>query len=98
MKRKIQLNDFNESLFSFSSYNKNLFDGQDKNHRKMIESLKNIIAGELTEKQRLCILLYYGKSMKMKEIALELGIGISSVSRHIKKGKLRVKKTLEYYF
>lgn len=98
MKRKMQLDDFNESIISFSSYNKELFDGQDVKHSKMIEALKNIMIGELTEKQRMCIMLYYSKSMKMKDIAKHLGIGISSVSRHIKKGKLRIKKTLEYYF
>ena len=98
MKRKIHLDDFNEALISFSNYNKNLFDLKDGNHSKMVSSLKNIIAGELTKKQRLCILLYYGKFMKMKDIAKEVGIGISSVSRHITKGKLRIKKTLEYYF
>ena len=98
MKRKMQLNDFNESIISFANYNKDIFECADTKHSKMVEALKNIIAGELTEKQRLCIMLYYGKSMKMKDIGNQLGIGVSSVSRHIKKGKLRVKKTLEYYF
>jgi RNA polymerase sigma factor (sigma-70 family) len=70
----------------------------DTEHKKMIKSLKNIINGELTIKQKQCISLYYGDMKKMGEIAKELGIGISSVSRHIKKAKQKVQKTMTYYY
>lgn len=96
--RTLFLDKFTESLVSVSNYNKNIFDGEDINYKKMIESLKNIVNGELTEKQRKCVWLYYGDRMKMIDIAGELGIGVSSVSRHIKKAKLRVEKTMRYYF
>jgi RNA polymerase sigma factor (sigma-70 family) len=96
--RTLFLDKFTESLISVSNYNKDIFDGEDVNYRKMIASLKNIVNGELTEKQRRCIWLYYGERMKMIDIADELGIGVSSVSRHIKKAKLRVEKTMRYYF
>jgi len=92
------LDEFTESLISLSRYNKNVFDTNDTHHKKMIDSLKNIIKGELTQKQRICVLLYYGENMKMKEISSKLGICISSVSRHIKKGKQRIQKTMNYYF
>ncbi len=96
--KPLLLDKFTESLISISHYNKELFSDEDVNYRKMIGSLKNIVNGELTEKQRKCVWLYYGEMMKMKDIANELGIGISSVSRHIKKAKLRVEKTMRYYF
>ena len=34
----------------------------------------------------------------MKDISTELEISISSVSRHIKKAKYKVEKTMKYYF
>lgn len=96
--RHLFLDKFTESLVSVSSYNKELFESEDIKYKKMLGSLKSIVDGELTEKQRKCVWLYYGEMMKMKDIANELGIGVSSVSRHIKKAKLRVEKTMRYYF
>ena len=99
MKNKIlHLDDFTESLASISKYKKETYEGKDNNYAKMMEALKNIIVGELTEKQKICTMLYYGEKMKMNDISKELGIGISSVSRHIKKAKIRIKKTMDYYF
>ena len=97
-KKSVYLDKFTESLISISNYRDGLTDSTDKNYEKMVNSIKNIIKGELTEKQRSCILLYYGEKIKMKDIANQLGMGISSVSRHIKKAKERLKKTMGYYF
>ncbi len=96
--RFLNLDEFTESLVSVSKYRRLQFEKKDKAYSKMVESIKNIMRGELTEKQRTCILMYYGERIKMKDIAKTLGIGVSSVSRHIKKAKLRIKKTMEYYF
>lgn len=97
-KRPFSMDNFTESLISLSLYNKNFFDAEDTNHKKMVESLKKIVNGELTEKQKICILLYYGKMMKMKDISEKLGIDISCVSRHIKRAKIKIEKTMKYYF
>ncbi len=97
-KKVLSLDSLTESLFSTHTYNQNLFDEEDEKYNKMIQSLKNILDGELTERQKICVLMYYGETMKMKDIAKKLGIGISSVSRHIKKAKNRVAKTMNYYF
>lgn len=97
-KKSLYLDKFTESLISISNYRDDITDSNDKNYEKMVNSIRNIIKGELTEKQRSCILLYYGERIKMKDIANQLGMGISSVSRHIKKAKERLKKTMEYYF
>ncbi len=96
--RVLFLDKFTESLASVSKYNLGLSDDEDSTHKRMIFSLKNIVRGELTKKQQICLQLYYGDMMKMKDIAIELGIGVSSVSRHIKKAKNRVEKTMKYYF
>ncbi|MBR2579469.1 MAG: sigma-70 family RNA polymerase sigma factor [Clostridia bacterium] len=99
MQRKIlSLDKFTESLFSMENYKKSKFDGEDLKHKKMISSLKNVMRGELTEKQKICIGMYYGEKMKMRDIAAELGISISCVSRHIKRAKNKLTKTMNYYF
>ncbi len=96
-KRPLLLDGFTESLVSFSNYH-NAKSEEDTNHKKMIYSLKKIIAGELTPKQQRCIWLYYGERKKMKDIAFEMGIAISSVSRHLKRARTRIEKTMNYYF
>ena len=87
-KKPFSMDNFTESLISASLYTKNFFDAEDTNYKKMIASLKKIVNGELTKKQKICIFLYYGKMMKMKDISEKLGIDISCVSRHIKKAKI----------
>ena len=82
MKNKsLDLDDFTESLASITKYKKDFYDGKDTNYAKMMAALKKIMEGELTERQKFCILMYYGQGAKMKDIAKDLGIGISSVSR-----------------
>ena len=97
-KKILSLGKFTESLFSVSNYNDNLFDGEDLKHKKMLSSIKNIMEGELTEKQKRCFYMYYGENIKMKIISEKLGISISCVSRHIKKAKNKLTKTMKYYF
>lgn len=97
-KKILNMDEFTESLFSFDQYSKNLLDDKNKNHAKMIKSLKNVIEGELTDRQKTCILMYYGGNMKMKSISETLGVSVSCISRHIKKAKKRLTKTMKYYF
>ncbi len=97
--RRLSMDAFTESMASVNYYKNNLNqDCEDTNHKKMVSLLRNIVAGELTEKQRKCVFLYYGEMMKMKDIANEMGICISSVSRHIKRARRRIEKTMNYYF
>lgn len=100
MRNKVlTLDNFTESIASMDEFKKILSEQTtDTEYKRMIKSLKNIVAGELTTKQKICVSLYYGDMKKMGEIAKELGIGISSVSRHIKKAKQKVQKTMTYYY
>ena len=96
--KPLSMDSFTETMASINYYN-NLGDGfDDFGHRRMVDLLKNIVDGELTEKQKRCVFLYYGEMMKMKDIADEMGICISSVSRHIKRARRRIEKTMHYYF
>lgn len=97
-KKTLNMDEFTESLFSFNQYSKNSFGDKNRNREKMIKSLKNVIEGELTDRQKTCILMYYGNNMKMKSISETLGVSVPCVSKHIKKAKKRLTKTMKYYF
>lgn len=53
---------------------------------------------ELTERQKHCITQYYIHNRKMIDIAREMNITSSVVSRHISRGITRLKRTLPYYY
>ena len=71
-------------------------DNTDKRNR-MKEILHKAIQSELTDKQRMCLLLHYYKGMKMKDIALKLGLCNSTVSRHIASATKKLKNIAQYY-
>ena len=51
---------------------------------------------ELTDRQRELINLYYTEQMSMTEIAQNLGLSPSTVSRTLKRGRGRLKRYLKY--
>ena len=61
-----------------------------------VGSLRRAINSELTKRQRQLIGMYYIEQMPMQDIADELGLHISSVSRTIKRGRERLKSALSY--
>ena len=62
----------------------------------MAASVKRAIDRELTKRQRQLVYMYYLEQMRMQDIADELGLSISSVSRTIKRGRERLKTCLRY--
>lgn len=66
-----------------------------------ITRMKKIISAamtdELTDRQRFCIEEYYLGGKKMKDIAKQLGVTPSTVTRHIKLGKQKLKHIARYY-
>lgn len=62
----------------------------------LLSYLRNIIEYELTEKQKFCIRRYYFEGKSMREIAKELGITEPTVSRHLKKARLRLENSVRY--
>lgn len=95
--RPLSLNDFTESLIGISNYQKDKF-SDNSEYKKMLEVLVRAIDGELTERQRQCVVMYYGKQISLKDIALELNISESTISRHLKKSRNRLAKVMKYYF
>ncbi len=95
--KPLSLNNFTESLLGYENYQRDRFDDNSE-YKKMLEVLVQAIDGELTDRQKQCVILYYGKQFTLKAIASSLGISESTVSRHLKKSRKRLEKVLKYYF
>ncbi len=63
---------------------------------KTLERMKKLVAKamqvNLTERQRTCVEMYYIDEMKLSDIARELGLDKSTVSRHITSARRKLKK------
>jgi RNA polymerase sigma factor (sigma-70 family) len=70
--------------------------GDSEGRRRMLRALRQAAAGELTARQLQCVRLYYSKGMTMREAASSLGVSTSTVSRHLKKARARLRRVLEY--
>ena len=64
---------------------------------RMLRILKRAMKHELTERQRICLEKYYLEGLKMKDIALELNLSKSTVSRHIKSAERKLRNIASYY-
>lgn len=51
---------------------------------------------DLTERQRECVQLYFFDRLTMEEIARRLEVDRSTVCRHLKKARLRLKRAFAY--
>lgn len=81
--------------------NQDDFEYQDFNTEKVKQDaltsvLPLIIKDELTERQNICLRLFYIYGKNQKEIAKELGLSQPTVCRHIATAKAAVNKTLKY--
>lgn len=68
-----------------------------KEIKRMIKFIKNAMDKVLTPPQKTCITMVYLQKMTQKEVAKELGLSKSTVSRHIKAGLKRLKDVSELY-
>lgn len=74
------------------------YGNDNSNKRKaMIKIIKLIIASELTQRQRELCKMYYFDKMSMPQIANQLGISKSTVSRTIARGISRINDCVKYY-
>ena len=54
--------------------------------------------GELTQRQRQCLDLYYFQGLTQEETGRRLGVTAATVSRHIKRARERLQQVLVYSF
>ena len=73
-------------------------DGDDNSEsiRHVKNCLRVAMEELLTEKQKAYLLCYFFERKKMPEIAAEFGVNKSTVSRTIKKGRMRLKSALRF--
>ena len=97
MKTKIiHFTNENTSKILFSSFNPNGTTNSES-RKKMKEIISKAIVTELTDMQRICLTEYYLNDKKQKEIASELGINASTVSRHISTARRKLQNIASYY-
>lgn len=60
------------------------------------KNLARALREDVTPRQRQVLLLYYARGMPMKEIARELGVDRSTVSRTMVRGEERLRRCLRY--
>jgi RNA polymerase sigma factor (sigma-70 family) len=86
----------NTSKILFSSFNPNGTTNSES-RKKMKEIISKAIVTELTDMQRICLTEYYLNDKKQKEIASELGLNASTVSRHISTARRKLQNIASYY-
>lgn len=97
MKTKIiHFTNENTSKILFSSFNPNGTTNSES-RKKMKEIISKAIVTELTDMQRICLTEYYLNDKKQKEIASELGLNASTVSRHISSARKKLQNIASYY-
>ena len=97
MKTKIiHFTDENTSTILFSSFVPSGTTNSES-RRKMKEIISKAIVTELTDMQRICLTEHYLNDKKQKEIASELGLNASTVSRHIAKARRKLQNIASYY-
>lgn len=69
----------------------------EQNRNKMKKILSKAISCELTDLQKHCIIEHYLNSKTGKEIAKELGVNASTVSRHINAARKKLRNIASYY-
>lgn len=85
----------NEDIISFQKFN--TYGTNHEDRTKMKQILQRAISRELTPMQKKCIIEYYLNGRKMRDIAAELHLHPSTVTRHIQAAKKRLIHIAEYY-
>lgn len=62
------------------------------------KALREVIAAELTPRQRQVILMYYFEQKKACQIADELGVNPSTVNRTLHRAEAHIRRSMRFYF
>jgi RNA polymerase sigma factor (sigma-70 family) len=92
---RVYMSDISENVVSFSLYQKKGTNNRDR--QQMMKILYRAMQLELTDRQRDCITMYFLNGMKMKDIAADLGLSRSTVTRHIQAATRKLRKVASYY-
>ncbi len=88
---------FNREYYNeYQRYLMELGDDNAKTRQRLLVNLRRAIREEITEKEWQAMQMYYVREIKMTDIAKELGVNISTVSRNISRGREKLKRCLRY--
>lgn len=93
----LHFNDLDINKITYINYLSTKGATNENSRQRMKKILSKAIFSELTEKQRYCIIEHYINERKGKDIAFELGVNASTVSRHISSAKRKLKHIALYY-
>ena len=65
-------------------------------HNRLLKNLSAALTEELTPRQREAMTLYYITGLNMRQVAREMGVNISTVSRTLERGRRRLCRCLRY--
>ncbi|MGN1131987.1 MAG: sigma-70 family RNA polymerase sigma factor [Ruminococcus sp.] len=89
LRNSVNMNDYIDNMVSYKLYTQSgICNSQDVNMAK--DMLLNAIETILTEKQKKCVKMHYFMDMPMNQIAKELGVNPSTVTRTIQSAKKRL--------
>ncbi len=95
LRKVVSLQDYLCDNAAYLAYKSGDTNASDINTMKRI--LSKAIRTELTENQRVCLIEYYIHGRKMKEIAELLSLNPSTVTRHIRAAKDKLRHIASYY-
>ena len=73
-----------------------LYSDNSKHIERLKNSLLKAIESELTECQRLAVEEFYFQNKSVTQIALDIGVNKSTVSRHLKRAREKLGQALKY--
>lgn len=93
----IHFNGDNDNKLNFLHHYANCNGTNAAERKRMWTILTKAIEGELTDLQKHCLVEKYIGNKKQKDIAAELGVNSSTVSRHINAAERKLKNIAGYY-
>lgn len=100
-KKRIAYDFYADSIASFlkfqqsdGDYSKEMYEER----RNMARFINNILKKALTKRQQYCFWHFYAKSQSLRQIANDLKIDESTVSRHISAAREKIRCNMEYFY
>ena len=88
---------FNREYYNeYQEYLMRLGDDNAKTRERLLLNLRRAIREEITDKEWQAMQMYYVRQIKMTDIADELGVNVSTVSRNIRRGREKLRRCLRY--
>ena len=98
MIKRMQLTPRGEDLGGMLAYRRQRTEEEgDRFHRRLKRAALLAMDGELTGRQKQVLTLYYFENRRMADIAAELGINKSTVSRTVKRAERHIRRCLQYW-